>query len=133
MNAMMPAGKLADCKRDFAVGKLEWLAAMAENNNSNIRVTVRFAQYGEDYDLATQIKAIIEQHTHWPVTLNGSNVPVIKQDDKFRVIFESGWAGNFDPVASAFAMGALVPGVIGHRHADRADQGHLIVEVLPNG
>ena len=96
----------------------------------DVRVTVRFASY-DDYALAQQIETILKEHTGWTVTLDGRNDPVIRPNQRFKVIFESRFNGTFNEVAAAFGEGPLLPCSVGVRNADRFDQEHLIVEVLP--
>ncbi len=133
---------LATCKRAFALARIAWFGERFRMNIEHqralvplqplpdVRVTVRFAVY-DDFALAQQIKAILEEHARWEVTLDNRNAPVIKPEDRFKVIFESSESGTFNDVACAFEDGSLIPCSIGVRRADRPDQGHLIVEVLP--
>ena len=92
--------ELAGCKRSFGIARLEWLAYLFRSNTEkakldgrdlqNVRVTVRFAPpYDDDYFLAEEIKKILEQYTGWPVEIDGTNNPLIRPSDEFRVVFES--------------------------------------------
>ena len=134
--------ELADCKRSFGVARLNWLAYLFRVNTErakldghdlqNIRVTVRFTPpYDDDYTLAEEMKKILCQYTGWPVEIDGTNNPLIKPNDEFRVIFESSYRNTFRDVESAFREGELIKGGVGFRSAERDDHEHLIVEVPP--
>jgi len=131
---------LATCKRAFAQARIRWFADRVRMNiekrrqietRPDVRVTVRFAAY-DDYPLAQQIEAILREHTGWPITLDNRNDPVLRPSDEFKVIFGSAMHGTFGEVASAFSDGQLLSCHVGMRDdANRFDQEHLIVEVLP--
>ena len=133
------------CKREFALYRLVSLAetfarniakSRAENRPiADIRVTIRFALY-EDLSLATQIESILEKHTGWKVTLDGSNKPTLMPHPEFKVIFDSSTVGTFAALRQFFAEGRLLDGLrddqIAYRNdPNRFEQEHLIIDVLP--
>ena len=121
------------CRVEFAHANLSWIAERAILNGDTTNVAVvRFAIY-DDYDLATRIKATIQQNMQWPVELDGTNNPTIKPSADFKVIFESDLRATFDEIAKVFISGNLLNNVsIGIRHIDILEDKHrLVVEVAP--
>jgi hypothetical protein len=120
------------CKRAYALSRIEWFAERVRTRGASVSVTVRFADYS-DYDLVHEIERILQAHTKWPITIDGSNKPTLRPDlQQFKVIFESGIAASFDDVGAAFRDGALIDAKVGWRHEDRAEEAHLVIEVLPS-
>ena len=94
---------------------------------------VRFATY-DDFDLATLIKAIIEQTMQWEVELDGTNNPTIRPEFDHKVLFESDLRATFDEIAEVFISGHLLDNVrvgIRHRHDVLPGRHGLVVEVAP--
>ena len=121
---------LKTCKNNFAIARLRWFAERARIREVAINVTIRFATY-DDINLVKQIEKLFQEHTEWPVEIDGTNKPVIMPDEEFKVLFESGISQAFNPVAMAFQDGELIDAVVGVRMGNRATNGDLVVEVLP--
>jgi hypothetical protein len=134
------------CKRAFGVYRLVQFAERVKTNVNahnltakdedkwpEVQVTIRFVGYAaSDLELVKQIESILRQYTNWNITRDGGNNPALSPSDEFKVIFESAAMGTFQEVAVAFNDGRLINAPIGARdHANRFDQGHLVIEVLP--
>lgn len=124
---------LSKCKRSSAIATIRSLVkrTIADKWDPPVHVTIRFANYA-DFDLVQKIEATMKEYaSDWPLVVDGSNAPVIRPSDEFKVIFESGINQAFDGIAAAFVDGALLGDYrLGRRSADRNDN-HLVVEVLP--
>ena len=135
------AKELDKCRKDHAKARIRWFAERVEmvaewrrtegKPVKDVRVTVRFADYG-DLDLAQQIEEVIKQCAKWPVEIDGSNNPTIMPEKEFKVVFEVGPFDDFIEVAAAFGAGELVKAKIGkktnHQFVNRE---HLIICVHP--
>lgn len=129
------ASSLRKTKELFAHERLRIYSGMRFGRSGEITpvVTIRFADYaGGDYALAKRIEEIFNKYTSWPVTLDGSNSPVLNPAGDFKVIFESSAFQDFDRVAFAFSDGDLLRVSVGSSAGDRTDQHHLVVKVFPS-
>ena len=126
---------LAVCQKNFALARLRWVAERAELNEVNVQVRIRFVDY-LDYDLAKKIESIFKEHaSKWSIEIDGTNKPVLRPADEFKVVFDCGFMQSYMEVASAFSDGQLAGVSVGLRRSDRFADGDqppvLIVEVLP--
>ena len=126
--------KLKECLVEFSHAKLSWIAERALLNDVTDNVAVvRFATY-DDFDLATQIQAFIQQTMQWEVELDGTNNPSIRPDYDYKVLFESDHRATFHEIAEVFISGHLLDNVrvgIRLRGAVVPDTRRLVVEVAP--
>jgi len=120
--------------RAFAHERLRIYSSMAWGDDRSIKptVTIRFVKYGKDHALAKQIQQIFGEFTNWETKLDWANDPVLPEAEQCKVVFESGWAGAFRPVANAFLDGDLLGVPVCWNDGDRSDQHHLVIKVLPS-
>jgi hypothetical protein len=137
---------LKEKKREYAIETLERYSHMrfrreeagqredTKDTEIQTTVTVRYADYGEDHDLAQRIRNIFEGNVRWPVTLDSSNKPSLPRADTVKVVFDvADTYFTYGPLVHAFAEGDLLGVPIGKRQmTGRADLHHLIVLVLPS-
>ena len=126
--------KLKECLVEFSQAKLSWIAerALLNGDTDNVAV-VRFATY-DDFDLASQIQATIQQNMQWQVELDGTNSPTIRPNSDYKVLFESDHRATFDEIAAEFISGHLLDNVrVGIRRHDAVvpDTRRLVVEIAP--
>ncbi len=121
-----------DTKHNIAVKVLQKYSKLQSTDNKQTSVTVRFANYGHDHDLAQQIEGFFKVYANWPVTLDGSNKPALPRADRFKVVFDVGsTALTYSEVMVAIAelLGMEVGKI---EFSDRDDSHNLIVMVLPS-
>jgi hypothetical protein len=126
---------LKDKKLEYAMEVFErYSNARPTEGSPRITVTVRYANYGHDYDLAQQIKGLFEQYIRWPVTLDANNTPALPRAEKFKVVFDVGCTYfTYGELIHAVAESEILGVQIGKKEfVDRRDSHHLIVLVLPS-
>lgn len=124
--------QLVNTKAEIARDELRRLGSMRFGDGKvRPKVTIRFVGYLNDYELAKTIEKSFRDHTSWEVTLDGSNQPTLEPSGQFKVLFESAMFQSFDGLAHAFATSELLGVTCGRAAADRSDEHHLIVKILP--
>jgi hypothetical protein len=125
------AQELKDKKYEYAMDTLSRYAHLGVNGKKP-RVTVRYSDYGQDYETAQKIKGMFTQYVKWPVTLEISNT--LPRAEKFKVVFDVGMTAiTYNELVHAFSEGDLVNATVGIRQfTERDDIEQLIVLVLPS-
>ena len=125
---------LKDRQNVYALETLRRYAGFKFDNGLRPRVTIRYSSYGKDWELAQAVKALVDQHLRWPVTLDASNVPALPRAESFKVVFDLGMTGFiYGDLVHAFSEGNLLGVPVGQRQfVERADNENLIVLVLPS-
>jgi hypothetical protein len=97
-------------------------------------VTVRFANYGSDHEIAQKIQGVFSQYVKWSVHLDGSNNPALAKSGKFKVVFDIGGTYfTYMKLIHAIREGDFLGVSIGKmENAERDDPHHLIAMVLPS-
>lgn len=125
---------LGTCKQQFALARLRWLAERSKERNWETKVTIRSAGY-EDFQLVERIEALFKEHTSWPVTIDTSNVPLLRPDERFKVVFVANITGPFEYLSEIFEDGRLLPQVgLGVRKVANGGvaPADVVIEVLPS-
>ena len=126
---------LKDKKREYAMEVLEQYSNLVPREGTPpITVTVRYANYGHDYDIAQRIQGLFTQYVKWPVALEASNNPALPRADKFKVVFDVGSTYfTYARLVHAISDGDLLGVPVGKLDfVDRDNPHHLIVLVLPS-
>jgi len=126
---------LKDKKHEYAMEVLERYSKITFKDPQPT-VTVKYASYGKDYELAQQIQGLFTQYVKWPVELEATYKPALPRADEYKVIFDVGMTYfTYGPLIHAISEGDLLGEevAIGKRQfVEREDSHHLIVMVLPS-
>jgi hypothetical protein len=95
-------------------------------------VTIRHCSYAGDDKIAERIKNVFDQYLRWPVNIDASNNPALERAERFKVVFDVGFTLSYGEVIRAFDEGDFLGVTVGALQADRDDERHLIVKVLPS-
>lgn len=128
---------LKDTKETHAIECLERYSKLRfyfqEGIETKTRVTIRYASYNPaDYELVQRLNGLFTQYLKWPVHLDGTNNPALTRANNHKIEFDLGQSvTTYHELVGAFMD--LLDDVRIKRKAftDRAEDGHLIVSVLP--
>ena len=126
---------LRDRKQQYAMEVLERYSGLRHREGTPpTQVTVQYANYGDDYELAQKIEGLFTQYVKWPVTLELATKPALPRADRFKVVFDVGMTyTSYGDLVHAFSEGDLIGVQVGwKRFVDREDSHNLIVMVLPS-
>jgi hypothetical protein len=126
---------LKDKKHEYAMEVVERYSNIrAKDGEPQPTVTVRYASYGQDYELAQKIRDLFTQYVRWHVDLETSNKPALPRADKFKVLFDVGMTYfTYGPLIHAISEGDLLGVPVGRlQFVEREDSHHLIVMVCPS-
>jgi len=121
-------------KHHHAIEVLQRHSTRKRTDGVSERVTIRYGNYGKDYEIAQTIERLFNEHVKWPVTLDASNNPALPRAEGFKVVFDHGMTFHaYAELTHAFSEGNLLGVTVGQRSlTPREDTEHLIVLVLPS-
>jgi hypothetical protein len=125
---------LKNKKHEYAMETLERYANARFIDDIKPRVTIRYCSYGQDHEIAMQLKGLFTQYVRWDAELELATKPALPRAEKFKVLFDVGRTfQTYGPLIRAISEGDFLGVTVGrYEFVDRDDSEHLIVNVLPS-
>lgn len=117
---------LSDTRRNFAW----WRLRTFWQQHPETEVTIRYTE-ARDLPIVDAIRDALKQHMKADPHIDGKNDPILRPDQKFKVLVSAGGFQQFETVAAALSEGGFVDCVVGQRMSGVDDYSRITIEVLP--